>query len=238
MDNRAKITATAARETGRGRGALSSFIDRRRGNPALQGRGEWPLLLFGLRFRIGPENLPVSEGKNQALRRCSFGGGTLRDCAWRAYKTEDDMGLLRQRPVKREPTCSAWRLYSLYSGIPTLQGREDVNSLPQVLPDGRRMRTSRRQALVQAAAGREPLLEELRALCRVHEVHPAATVAPGNDQGPGVLRRERRVESEELGRQVGHLRRGHRGAAELQAPAARDVAFDLVAVGVHVHHGA
>src|SRR5271163_1095802 len=59
-----------------------------------------------------------------------FGGGTLRDCAWRAYKTEDDMGLLRRRPVKREPTCSALRLCSLYSGIPALQGREDVNFGP------------------------------------------------------------------------------------------------------------
>src|ERR1022692_867644 len=38
--------------------------------------------------------------------------------------------------------------------------------------------------------------------------------------------------------QVGHLGRCHGGAAELQAPAARDVAFDIVAVGVHVHHGA
>src|ERR1035438_7583045 len=98
-----------------------SFIDRRRGNTALHGRGESPLLLFGLIFRIGPENFSTSDGKNQAPRRCSFGGGTLRDCAWRAYKTEDDMGLLRRRPVKREPTCSALRLYSLYSGIPALQ---------------------------------------------------------------------------------------------------------------------
>src|ERR1035437_6286289 len=110
-----------------GRMAGEGVIDRRRGNPALQDRGESPLLLFGLRFRIGPENFPTSDGDNQAPRRCSFGGGTLRDGAWRAYKTEDDMGLLRRRPVKREPTCSALRLYSLYSGIPALQGREDVN---------------------------------------------------------------------------------------------------------------
>jgi hypothetical protein len=29
--------------------------------------------------------------------------------------------------MKREPTCSALKLYSWYSGIPALQSREDVN---------------------------------------------------------------------------------------------------------------
>jgi hypothetical protein len=110
------------------------FIDRRRGNSVLQARGESLLLLFHLTCRISLETFSASDGKNQAARRCSFGGGTLRDCAWRAYKTEEDMGLLRRRPVKREPTCSALRLCSLYSGIPALLGREDVKNLGAYLP--------------------------------------------------------------------------------------------------------
>jgi short-subunit dehydrogenase len=51
---------------------------------------------FFVVFRFGPEKLRASIGNNEASRRCSFGGGTLRDGAWRACKTKGDTGLPRQ----------------------------------------------------------------------------------------------------------------------------------------------